>query len=453
MQAIHKLSQVDFEERARVLGPRIFETIDIPARRSEPAPKTVIVEVTSVVPKSGKTTQTQHLSSSLRAVMGSGMRVVVTPEGAEDRAIRAMKKQETDLVLARYLTYVMQNLLDLSRSREFHVAIQDRSIIDHLIWSEFYARAGEITREHRDRVWDYVLSGAWVQAIDAIFYLYTDIDTALAREKKGVSIDRAGSIMNQDSLSRFCEAAESTLEEVSRRMPELPIFRLDTGTTSEEETNAQMTLALLETLNGRLGINLRHTVPYSLSLMRKEAEINGKLQVQIKLKGHPWPEGVAERGWVLKEESEQVDTYCVFLDGVHPTIKPSEIIRIRKVGSQYSFAYKGVGVENIVTRRPHLNIPIDERQARDLMNLYTRLATITKKPRTMYEREIDPSISAYGNMFLCVDTVEELGKFTELSMYANEYEEARQTLLEEAARLGFGLTDVAEGNYLKMAVG
>ncbi len=452
MQTPHMLSRVDFEERVRVLGPRVFETIDEPTKRSEPAPKTLVVEVTSVVPKSGKTTQTQHLSSSLRAVMGSGLRVVVVPEGAEDRAIRAMKKQEADIVLARYLSYVFQHLLDLSRSREFHAAILDRSIIDHLIWQEFFARAGEITREHRNRVWDYVLSGAWVGAIDAIFYLHTDIHTALEREKKGVSIGRVGSMMNEDSLPRFCEAAEVTLGEVSQRMPELPIFRIDTGNQSEEETNAQITLALLETLNKRLGIDRSRTVPYSLSLMRKEVEVNGKLQVQLKLKGHPWPEGVSERGWVPAEEVEQIDTYCVFLGGVHPAIQPGEIIRIRKVGDKHTFSYKGVGVENTVTRRPHLNIPIDERQVQDLMNIYSVLAVVTKKPRIMYERQIDQAISVCDKVYLCVDTVKELGEFTEISMYANEYHGARSLLLEEAGRLGFSLADIVEGNYLKMVL-
>src|SRR3989344_867423 len=101
------LPKADFEERSRVLGKAIFEAIDVPVKRSDPPPDSILVEIASVVPKSGKTTQCQLLSSSLRAVMGSGLSVQVLPEPWEHPAMRALKKGEPDALLGRYMSEIL----------------------------------------------------------------------------------------------------------------------------------------------------------------------------------------------------------------------------------------------------------------------------------------------------------------------------------------------------------
>lgn len=445
------LSPADFEERSRVLGKAIFEAIDIPTRRSEPPPRSILVEIASVVPKSGKTTQCQLLSSSLRAAMGSGLSVQVLPEPWEHPSVRALKKGEPDALLGRYMSEILANYLDYMLSREFHVGILDRSIVDLLIQEDVFARTGRISREHRDNVWQTLLSAPWAQNHVATFYLYTDIDTALAREADGVSLSRTGTVMNRKYLETFTEAANDTINALKTLAPQISVFPVDTTHKSREETNAYITLTLLEHLKKKLNIDRRRTTPYSLSLMRSEAAERGKLQVQIKLAG--WPVcGPEETGWTHLETSGHIDTYLIFAGGVHPEIACGEIIRVREAEDKYFFAFKGAGSENTVTRRPHINIPIDKQQTEELFALYAKLAVVTKNPRKLYSKQINPSVGVGGEMHLCLDIVDELGTFAELSLYAHDQEAARRVLLEEADKLGFGLPDVVPGNYLQMVL-
>lgn len=444
-------SAADFEERSRVLGKAIFEEIDVPVKRSAPPPISILVEIASVVPKSGKTTQCQLLSSSLRAAMGSGLSVQVLPEPWEHPAVRALKKGEPDALLGRYMSEILANYLDYMQSREFHVGILDRSIVDLLIQEEVFMRMGRISREHRDSVWASLLSAPWAQSHVATFYLFTDIDTALARENDGVSLSRTGSVMNRKYLEVFEEAANSTIDALKTLAPQISVFPVDTTHASQGETNAYITLTLLEHLQKKLKIDKRRTVPYSLSLMRSEVAERGKLQVQIKLSG--WPVcDPGEAGWMHLETSKHVDSYLIFAGGVHPEVAPGEIIRVRESGGKYLFAFKGAGSENTVQRRPHMNIPIDEAQAEELFALYTKLAVVTKNPRKLYSKQISASVGVGGEMHLCLDVVEGLGHFAELSLYAHDLEAARQVLLEEAHKLGFGLPAVVPGNYLQMVL-
>lgn len=442
--------KAEFEERSRVLGKAIFEAIDLPVRRSEPAPDSILVEIASVVPKSGKTTQCQLLSSSLRAAMGSGLSVQVLPEPWEHPAMRALKRGEPDALLGRYMSEVLANYIDYMQSRVFHVGILDRSIVDLLIQEDVFMRIGKITREHRDSVWASLLSAPWAKRHAATFYLFTDIDTALSRESDGVSLSRTGTVMNRKYLETFVEAANSTIEALKTLAPQISVFPVDTTERSREETNAYITLTLLEHLKKKLNIDKRHTVPYSLSLMRSEVAESGKLQVQLKLSGNLSEKMIEKAGWKHIETSRQVDSYLIFAGGVHPEIAAGEIIRVREVEGKYYFAFKGVGSENTVTHRPHINIPIDERQAEELFSLYAKLAVVTKNPRIRYSKEIDPAVGVGGKIHLCEDSVEELGEFVELSLYSHNPEATRQTLFEEAHKLGFGLPDIVPGNYLRM---
>ncbi len=445
-------SPADFEERARVLGKAVFEAIDVPTRRSEPPPKSILVEIASVVPKSGKTTQCQLLSTSLRAAMGSGLSVQVLPEPWEHPSIRALKKGEPDALLGRYTSEILTNYIDYMKSRVFHVGILDRSIVDLLIQEEVFMRMGRISAEHRDSIWKSLLSAPWARNHDATFYLFTDIETALAREGDGVSLSRTGSVMNREYLKIFTEAANATIAALKELAPQIAIFPVDTTAASREETNAYITLTLLEHLNKKLRIDERKVIPYSLSLMR-ERTASGSLQVQIKLRGALIRQETEKRGWQFHKRFErQVDAYLIFASGVHPEIQSGEIIRVREDEHGFSFAFKGVGVENTIQRRPHLNIPIDAHQAEELFSLYTKLAVVAKSPRELYVKQIDSKIGLDGEMYLCLDKVEGLGEYVELSLYAYDLEAARRVLLEEAHKLGFGLPDVVPGNYLQMAL-
>ena len=442
----------EFEERARVIGKAILDHLDIPLRISDTPNKKIVVEFTSVMPKCGKTTQTQLLSSSMRAACGKKLKVVIMPEGAEDKAIRAMDKNLIASFQARHLSYVMQNLLDLAWSREFHLAVLDRSIIDHLIWQEYHARNGGVSREHRNKVWEYVLSGEWVLAVDAIYFLDCDVETAMNREKGNVSLERTGSLMNADTLKRISEAAEPTIQELKEKMPSLNIFKINTAEYSEKKTNEIITSTLLEVLYDNYKIEPRRVIPYSLSMMRREAKRSGNFEATIKFRGHPSELLILKNGWSHKKTIEQFDNYYLFKGASHPDIQPGEIIRIRTWDGQYVFSYKGVGAENIILRRPHLHIPIDESQMKELTEIYDKLVSVNKRPRKIYEKEVQTAANAENRFYLHIDNIEELESFSELSMSTTDYDEARQIILEEAELLGFKLTDIVEGNYLKMAI-
>jgi adenylate cyclase class 2 len=128
-----------------------------------------------------------------------------------------------------------------------------------------------------------------------------------------------------------------------------------------------------------------------------------------------------------------------------------EAFRLRRVGADNFLTYKGPRLDSPVKARPELEVPIQggDRGAADFLRLlgylgYRPVAVVRKK-RRIYRL-------TRGNYALevCLDDVDELGRFCEVEILAepDRLGEARGVLQEVAAELG--LQHVERRAYLTM---
>jgi len=128
-----------------------------------------------------------------------------------------------------------------------------------------------------------------------------------------------------------------------------------------------------------------------------------------------------------------------------------EAFRMRRVGPANFLTYKGPRRDPTVKIRPELEIPLRDGDvaAEQMLQLlghlgYRPVAVVRKHRRIAH-------LTRHGhNLEVCLDEVDELGRFAELEILApeNNLEAARSVLLEVAAELG--LSRVEPRSYLTM---
>jgi adenylate cyclase class 2 len=157
---------------------------------------------------------------------------------------------------------------------------------------------------------------------------------------------------------------------------------------------------------------------------------------------------VQQRG-VLQRTIEEIDHY--FNAPNRDFAKTDEALRLRQVGTANYVTYKGPKRDAQTKTRAEIEVPLAEgpSTANDFMQLLTHLgfrpvATVHKR-RTIYGLADQPF-----PLEVCLDEVEDVGRFVELEILAPEdqLDAARDQLLATASKLGLATSE--RRSYLEL---
>jgi adenylate cyclase, class 2 len=160
------------------------------------------------------------------------------------------------------------------------------------------------------------------------------------------------------------------------------------------------------------------------------------------------------RAWgaALLAEQAEADHYLNAPD--RDFARTDEALRLRRVGRQNLLTYKGPRHVGPAKSRTELEIPCPpgDEGAESLLKLFRHLGyqatAVVRKKRRIYELARDGF-----TLHACLDDVEEVGRFVELEVIAEEanLDAARQTVLRTAAELQLGPPE--SRSYLEQLLG
>lgn len=428
------------EEEIKLYLKALLETVDQPRRKSERAAKTFLVDFFGIM-NAGKTATTQDVERVFRR---NKYKVFCPPETAEINEVRGDAASDPLIFQAKHLIGVEYYVVNLAFDPRFHAVILSRGLIDMLYWYEKGLRDEIYSEQHassaKERVYEILRLGL----VDAFFYFSCSVDAAMEREYGKSITQQRGSKMNEETVSEALEIYENVIAEAARKVPRLPIFRIDTTDRTIPEATHEVFRVLLPALCAQHNVRPSLFIPYSMSLMRREAMSTDVFEQQLKLHGHPDAHTLERGGWgQISQSAYQKDT-CLRpreaqdRDGVF-----KEIIRIREEGGRLTFIYKSEANDSIFShRRPLQQFEITPEERDGLLEHYDIVTTI-EKFRKSYRQERN------GTTFtLNCDEIVGLGTFTEIKLLGSSTQTHTGELLSLATELGFTPDAILEGSYL-----
>ena len=455
MTAARNTSVTDFtltneplgDEEISLILAALFKKIDVPARKSEPAPKTILMDFFGIA-KTMKTSTTTRVEQPFRRCK---FNTFCPPETAELAEIRNKSSESPIVFQARHLAGVEDYVLNLATDRSFHVAILSRGLIDMLYWYERGTRKGLYSAAHHESAKQRIYELLRLDLVDSFVFFTCSPEVAIKREYDGALTQERGSDMSESSLVQSLAIYEEVLADVEKHVPGLPIFRLDTSDCTDPGQAARELLRLiLPAICKRFGVRTGSFLPRSPSLIEKQTRHNDYFEEQLKLKGYPSLRAIESAGFVSIGTAEQEDTYL----NPHPEKADSdgyfdEIVRLRREGNAWKFIHKGPQNDRIFSHRRPLSMEVDAEDVLAIRGRYPELLTL-KKTRRCFNIE---GASAGDSWFtLHLDNVEGLGAFSELRAHGSSESTHSEELLRLAEKLGFGLDDIVEGSYLALAL-
>ena len=155
--------------------------------------------------------------------------------------------------------------------------------------------------------------------------------------------------------------------------------------------------------------------------------------------------------WAARRGEEHTEADHYFNAPDRDFARTDEAFRLRRVGAANLLTYKGPKRQGDVKIRTELEIPLrdGDEAAEQFVQLLThlgyRLVAVVRKHRRTFHLER----SGFA-LTVCLDEVEELGRFAEVEILAPEerVDAARTALAETAAALG--LTELESRSYLNL---
>lgn len=438
------LVQLFSEEEMSVMLETLFEVVDKPQRRSEPATKTVLLDFFGP-PNSGKTTITVKIEQLFRR---HKFNAFCPPETAEIAEIRNKSTDSPTVFQARHLTGVMNLVLNLSHNRDFHVEILSRGLIDMLFWYEMGLRDGKYSETHVKSVRSYIHEALREDLVDVFVFFTCPPKIALEREYGQSLTKKCGSKMNETFLAKAGDVYKTVLADLKNNVPDLPLISVDTSKKNIGEVTEEVMQGLLPILLSRFSIPETPMLIRSPTLLRKKAECGVRLEEQLKLKGHPESRVTKQAGWVLLDRLDQLDTYLVHPDRSDMEASPDdEIVRVRNEEGRLMFIYKGPSRDPWFSHRMPLTLDITAEESEEIMRRYSVVAQI-QKTRKRYGRHHTKPQKDEISYTLHLDSIEGMGDFTEIRSHGPGMSDHAKALLELATALGFVPADIVKGSYL-----
>ncbi len=139
----------------------------------------------------------------------------------------------------------------------------------------------------------------------------------------------------------------------------------------------------------------------------------------------------------------EADTY--FLSPVRDFKKTDEALRIRRENGFVRITYKGPKVDNETKTREEIEVSVDsyENAVELLKRLGFKPFKEIRKVREVYK---------IGDITICVDDVEGLGRFIEFEKKSDDVDKAKKEIFELAGKLGYDISKSIRKSYLEMII-
>jgi len=432
------------EDEMTAMLQALFRKINTELRTSGPAPKRPFIDCFGIQ-KSYKTSSTTEMEKIFRR---NGYKIYCPPESAEHEDVRAEVADDLIVYQLKHLNVVMDQFLNLTRSRDYHAAIVSRGLIDMLYWYEKGSRKGIYSQVHVQSVKNFVYEVLKQDLVDVFLYFTCSVEAAIKREYGQAVTQKRGSKMNETDIAKALDIYETVQKELALNVPGLPIFHIDTTEMNVRQAAEEALRFILPTLCVRHEVPDYSFMPYALSLVQRRAQHSEHFEEQLKLYGHPKIKKIIDQGWIKTKENNQRDIYLN--PGKNSPINPwGEVLRLRWEDEICKFLYKGTSRDRILSHRQPYSFNVEQSEAENILKSY-EIAMILTKNRMSFRKD---GLSDDKHFFsLHVDSIDGLGKFTEIRARGTDSNMHTKELLALAENLGFKTSDIANGNYLSMAL-
>ncbi|NYT18954.1 MAG: class IV adenylate cyclase [Methanosarcinales archaeon] len=167
------------------------------------------------------------------------------------------------------------------------------------------------------------------------------------------------------------------------------------------------------------------------------------IEIEIKVRADHGPvrDRIVEMG-ALKVRTE--DHLDVYYNAPHRDFaETDEALRLRSVNGGTRMTYKGRKLDSVSKTREEFETPVDGTAAKGiLVSLGFFESGTVKKTRDIYR---------YGDITICLDSVEGLGEFVEVELVADsDIDSHRELLFEFLESIGLKKEDSIRTSYLEM---
>lgn len=432
------------EEEMTAMAEALFKKIDIDIKSSGPAPKRPLINYFGLQ-KSYKTAVTTEAEKIFRR---NKFKTYCPPESAEHEDVRDDSFDDPIVYQAKHLNVVIDQYLNHGTNRNHHITQVSRNLPDMLYWYIRGERKGIMSKKHVASAKEWIYQLLERDLIDISLFLTCSVDAAIQREYGQSPTQKRGSKMNEKDIAEALDIYETVLEELRTKIPNMPIFRIDTSEMTVKQATEEALRYILPTLCIRYKVPDYTFMPYALSLVQRVAVNSSYFEEQLKLYGYPETETILKAGWKFIREGLQIDTYLNPKNNT-PVDPQGEILRLRREGNKNKFMYKGPSRDQLLSHRLPHTLAIEESEAENILKKYETIVTLNKN-RLHFRKE---GLTGDGHFFtLHIDSVKELGNFTEIRARGSQDKNHTRELLALAEELGFNTSSIVNGNYLSLAI-
>lgn len=190
------------------------------------------------LPKSGKTTIIRLLSHYLRR---NDINCYIIQERASLCPIKG--KQRIEFSIWNACSSLLK-LLETYEEPQKTVIIFDRGIFDALVWIKTFALQNGISNDEFESIFNYFTNTRWITKIDLLIHLRTTVELSLQRENQDALIEKPGSIMNPEILTKYQENAMNLAYKFKKIAKDYQEY--DTTITETKENAKNITISVLE---------------------------------------------------------------------------------------------------------------------------------------------------------------------------------------------------------------
>ena len=216
-------------EQIAALEHRAAQLKDLLEKRTAERP--MIIEF-SGAPKAGKTRSISVLELFFKR---NGIKVEVFTERASIAPIKSKGHLNFNVWVS---CASLQGMLE-ALYKDLDVFILDRGIFDALVWNERLEMTGKISRDEAVHIEQFFGMKRWTELVDIVFILTCDPKVSIEREYADQLTTKRGTIMSEETLMQFLQAATKTREAHEKKFKKI----ISIDTTSSNTRQGAATIA------------------------------------------------------------------------------------------------------------------------------------------------------------------------------------------------------------------
>ena len=195
-----------------------------------------IIEVLGT-PNAGKTSALQTFEKVLRR---SGIKHKICYEPASRCKIKEKLSASFNIWT---FSETLKTLLEIQNSN-YDLVVFERGLVDTICWLNLYYKEKLITKDEYTDITNYILLDRFIKNIDCCYIMHCSVETSIKREGLDGLLDVYGTVINENTLTKYNEALLTVEENYGKRFHK--VITLDTSELPQIEINRQFTKDIIE---------------------------------------------------------------------------------------------------------------------------------------------------------------------------------------------------------------